>query len=52
VRREEETAMSRSKLTPAETETQARARRRALEAVQVAMDRRDNGGDPATATEN
>jgi len=38
--------------TPVETETQARARRRALKAVQEAMDRRDNGGDAATATDN
>ncbi len=46
--------MSRTKLTPttAETETQARARLRALEAVQEAMDRRDNGGDGATATDS
>jgi hypothetical protein len=38
--------------TPAENEAQARIRRRAQEAVQEAMDRRDNGGDGATATEN
>jgi hypothetical protein len=46
--------MSRTKLihTEAETETEARARQRALEAVQEAMDRRDNGGDAATATDN
>jgi hypothetical protein len=46
--------MSRTKPTPttAETETQARARLRALEAVQEAMDRRDNGGDAATATDS
>ena len=46
--------MSRTKLTHTEpeTETEARARRRALEAVQEAMDRRDNGGDAATATDN
>ena len=37
---------------PAETESAARARRRAQEAVQEAMDRRDNGGDAATATDN
>ncbi len=45
--------MPRTKPTPttAETETQARARLRALEAVQEAMDRRDNGGDGATATD-
>ncbi len=36
----------------ATTESEARARRRAQEAVQEAMDRRDNGGDGATATEN
>jgi hypothetical protein len=46
--------MSRTKPspTPADTEYQARARRWAQEAVQEAMDRRDNGGDAATATEN
>jgi hypothetical protein len=38
--------------TPAETESQDRARRYAQEAVQEAMDRRDNGGDAATATDN
>jgi hypothetical protein len=37
---------------PAETESAARARRRAQEAVQEAMDRRDNGGDAATATDS
>jgi hypothetical protein len=37
---------------PAETESDARARRRAQEAVQEAMDRRDNGGDGATITDN
>jgi len=36
----------------AETESQARARQRGQEAVQEAMDRRDNGGDAATATDN
>jgi hypothetical protein len=46
--------MSRTKPSPspAETESQARARQRAQEAVQEAMDRRDNGGDAATATDN
>jgi hypothetical protein len=44
--------MSRTKHSPAETDTQARARQRALEAVQESMDRRDNGGDAAAATEN
>jgi hypothetical protein len=44
--------MSRTMQAPAETEASARARRRAQEAVQEAMDRRDNGGDAATATEN
>jgi hypothetical protein len=46
--------MSRTRPTqsPAEAESQARARRCAQEAVQEAMDRRDNGGDAATATEN
>jgi hypothetical protein len=37
---------------PAMTESEARARRRAQAAVQEAMDRRDNGGDGATATDN
>ena len=37
--------------SPAETESQARARQRGQEAVQEAMDRRDNGGDAATATD-
>jgi hypothetical protein len=36
--------------TTAATESQS-ARRRAQEAVQEAMDRRDNGGDGATATD-
>jgi hypothetical protein len=46
--------MSRTKASPkaADTESQARARRWAQEAVQEAMDRRDNGGDAATATDN
>ncbi len=35
-----------------ETPTQQHARRRALDAVQEALDRRDNGGDAATATDN
>jgi hypothetical protein len=52
VPREEETAMSRTKHSPAETDTQAHVRQRALEAVQEAMDRRDNGGDAAATTEN
>jgi hypothetical protein len=34
----------------ADTDSQS-ARRRAQEAVQEAMDRRDNGGDGATATD-
>jgi len=38
--------------TAATTESDARARQRAQEAVQEAMDRRDNGGDGATATDN
>ena len=44
--------MSRTKLTPtpADAETEARARRYALAAVQESMDRRDNGGDAAGAT--
>jgi hypothetical protein len=41
--------MSRTQ-SAAETESQ-RARRRAQEAVQEAMDRRDNGGDAASATD-
>jgi hypothetical protein len=43
--------MSTTKHSATETDTQARARQRALEAVQEAMDRRDNGGDAAAATE-
>ena len=45
--------MSRTKLNPtqADRETEARARRYAQAAVQEAMDRRDNGGDGATATD-
>ncbi len=35
-----------------EAQTKMRAQRRALEAVQEALDRRDNGGDAATATDN
>jgi hypothetical protein len=35
-----------------EAEQKARARLRALEAVQAALDRRDNGGDAATATDD
>jgi hypothetical protein len=43
--------MSRTQSSPAaETESQ-KARRRAQEAVQEAMDRRDNGGDAANATD-
>lgn len=33
------------------TESEANARRRAQEAVQQAMDRRDNGGDSTTSTD-
>ena len=36
----------------ARAESEARARQRAQEAVQEAMDRRDNGGDGATATDS
>lgn len=35
-----------------EAQQDMRARRRAREAVQEALDRRDNGGDAATATDN
>jgi hypothetical protein len=35
-----------------DTQNQQRAQRRALQAVQEALDRRDNGGDAATATDN
>jgi hypothetical protein len=43
--------MSRTQpTTAAETESQ-NTRRRAQEAVQEAMDRRDNGGDGATTTD-
>jgi hypothetical protein len=38
--------------TTADVESAARARRRAQEAVQEAMDRRDNGGDSVTITAN
>jgi hypothetical protein len=38
--------------SPADAEMQARARQLGQEAVQEAMDRRDNGGDAATATED
>jgi hypothetical protein len=50
----EENVMSRTSqaTTTAETESAARARRRAQEAVQEAMDRRDNGGDSVTITDN
>jgi hypothetical protein len=46
--------MSRTQSVPAaaEAESEARTRRRAQEAVQEAMDRRDNGGDSATVTDN
>jgi len=48
------TQMSRTSqaATAAETESAARTRRRAQEAVQEAMDRRDNGGDSVTITDN
>jgi hypothetical protein len=36
----------------AEAERKTRVQLRALEAVQAALDRRDNGGDAATATDN
>jgi hypothetical protein len=36
----------------AEAEQKTRAQVRALEAVQAALDRRDNGGDAAAATDN
>jgi hypothetical protein len=35
-----------------DAQQQLRAQRRAQEAVQEALDRRDNGGDAATATDN
>jgi hypothetical protein len=35
-----------------EAEQKVRAQLRALEAVQAALDRRDNGGDAATTTDN
>jgi hypothetical protein len=38
--------------TTAESESAADTRRRAQEAVQEAMDRRDNGGDSVTITDN
>jgi hypothetical protein len=45
--------MSRTQSAPAavEAESEVHTRRRAQEAVQEAMDRRDNGGDSA-ATDN
>jgi hypothetical protein len=53
VPREEETVMPRTRTAvDTQSETQACARQRALAAVQEAMDRRDNGGDAATATDN
>ncbi len=42
--------MSRTQSSATEAESHY-ARRRAQEAVQEAMDRRDNGGDGATATD-
>jgi len=44
--------MSRTQSAPTAAEAESEARRRAQEAVQEAMDRRDNGGDSATATNN
>ena len=45
--------MSRIQSVPAaEAESEAHTRRRAQEAVQEAMDRRDNGGGSATATDS
>jgi len=46
--------MSRTSQAPPapDTDSAALARRRAQEAVQEAMDRRDNGGDGATITDN
>jgi hypothetical protein len=35
-----------------DAQQQRAQRRRALESVQEALDRRDNGGDAATATDN
>jgi hypothetical protein len=35
---------------PARAQARAQARTRATQAVQVALDRRDNGGDPENAT--
>jgi uncharacterized protein (DUF924 family) len=52
MRGEPQMTSSRPAQTPAEIESDARARRRAQEAVQEAMDRRDNGGDGATITDN
>jgi len=43
--------MSRTQPGPAAEAESLNARRRAQEAVQEAMDRRDNGGDSATATD-
>ena len=43
---------STSQTATATTESATCARERGQEAVQEAMDRRDNGGDSATATDN
>jgi hypothetical protein len=50
-RRKEISEMSRTQSVPAavEAESEVHTRRRAQEAVQEAMDRRDNGGDSAAA---
>jgi hypothetical protein len=52
MRGEPQMTRNRPAPTPAETESAARTRRRAQEAVQEAMDRRDNGGDGATITDS
>jgi hypothetical protein len=52
MRGEPQMTRNRPAPTAAETESDSCARRRAQEAVQEAMDRRDNGGDGATITDN
>lgn len=44
--------MSRTQSVAVETESETHTRRRAQEAVQEAMDRRDNGGDGAASDNN
>jgi hypothetical protein len=43
---------AKSSQEPSDSHQRARAQRCALDAVQEALDRRDNGGDAATTTDN